>query len=127
MAMTVIGRIGWKGWLAAFTALGLALLALGWSTGNGASAAGASATASQTKRVAIRGFAFRPKTLRVPRGTRVVFKNSDRARHNATRPGSFRTGNLKKGESAGVRFKRKGTFRYHCTIHPFMKGKIVVE
>jgi plastocyanin len=25
-----------------------------------------------------------------------------------------------------VRFNQKGTFRYHCKIHPFMRGKIVV-
>jgi plastocyanin len=25
-----------------------------------------------------------------------------------------------------VRFTQKGTFAYHCTIHPFMHGKIVV-
>ena len=125
--MTAIGRIGWRGWTAALAALGLALLALAWSAGSGANAAGTTATASKAKRVAIKGFAFQPKTLRVAKGTRVVFKNSDRARHNATRRGSFRTGNLKKGESASVRFNRKGTFRYHCTIHPFMKGKIVVK
>lgn len=124
--MSAIARIGWRG-LAALAAVGAVLLATGWAAGDGATTAGATATASKTKRVAIKGFAFRPKTLRVPRGTKVVFKNSDRARHNATRRGSFRTGNLKKGQSATVRFKRKGTFRYICTIHPSMKGKIVVK
>lgn len=124
--MTVIGRIRWRGWLA-LAALATALLASAWSVGEGAADAAPAATASKTKRVSIKGFAFRPKTLRVSRGTRVVFKNLDIARHNATGRGGVRTGNLKKGQSAGVRFKRKGTFRYHCTIHPFMKGKVVVK
>jgi plastocyanin len=93
----------------------------------GGATAGETATASQAKRVDIKGFAFKPKTLRVGAGARVTFKNNDRARHNATRRGSFRTGNLRKGQSKTIRFKKRGTFRYHCTIHPFMRGKIFVK
>jgi len=26
-----------------------------------------------------------------------------------------------------VTFNKRGTFAYHCKIHPFMKGKVVVE
>jgi len=26
-----------------------------------------------------------------------------------------------------VRFKQKGTFAYHCEIHPLMHGKIIVD
>ena len=33
---------------------------------------------------------------------------------------------INSGKSAAVRFQRKGTFAYHCKIHPFMHGKIVV-
>jgi len=78
-------------------------------------------------RVEIDDFAFKPKTVRIRRGTKVVFVNRDRAPHTATRRGSFDTGRLRKGEAAAVRFKRRGTFGYICTIHPFMRGKIVVR
>lgn len=89
--------------------------------------AGAAATASAAKTVDIRNFAFHPGTLRVPRGSRVTFTNSSSVTHTATRAGSFDTRRIAPGASATVRFGRRGTFAYHCKIHPFMKGKVVVE
>lgn len=85
------------------------------------------ATASGAKRVDIDHFAFNPHTLTVERGARVAFANSSNVAHTATRAGSFDTGHIKPGTSVVVRFDHKGTFAYHCSIHPFMKGKIVVE
>lgn len=91
------------------------------------SAAGADATASAAKTVDINHFAFHPPTLRVRQGARVAFVNSSNVTHTATRAGSFNTGHIKPGKSVTVPFKQKGTFAYHCNIHPFMHGKIVVE
>lgn len=34
---------------------------------------------------------------------------------------------LKKGESWSARFNEPGTYDYHCTPHPFMRGKVIVE
>jgi plastocyanin len=62
----------------------------------------------------------------VAKGTTVTFSNSSGNAHTATDKGAFDTGRIKAGKAAAVRFSRKGTFRYHCKIHPFMKGKIVV-
>lgn len=104
-------------------AVALALMALQ----GGLAAAEPPALASRAKSVGIDGFAFRPGTLTVSRGTIVSFVNSDRVAHTATRAGSFDTGRIRPGRSASVRFNRRGTFAYHCTIHPFMKGKIVVQ
>jgi len=78
-------------------------------------------------RVAIKNFKYRPPTLRIRRGTKVVFVNRDRASHTATRRGSFDTGNIRRGRAATVRFRRSGVYRYVCTIHPFMRGKIIVR
>jgi plastocyanin len=86
----------------------------------------ASASAARAK-VKIKGFKYRPAALRVRRGTRVVFVNRDRAPHTATRRGSFSTGTLRRGQRAAVRFRKRGTYRYLCTIHPYMRGKIVVR
>jgi len=82
---------------------------------------------AKTVRVAIKDFKYRPPTLRIRRGTRVVFANRDRAAHTATRRGRFDTGTIRSGRAAAVRFKRRGVYRYICTIHPFMHGKIVVR
>jgi plastocyanin len=92
----------------------------------GQSAVAASAQASTSPRVTINHFAFHPPTLRIAKGSSVVFSNTSSTAHTATRAGSFDTGHIKPGRSVSVRFSRKGTFAYHCSIHPFMHGKIVV-
>ncbi len=84
------------------------------------------ALASGSRTVTIDNFEFIPQTLRVGKGTRVVFANSSGTTHTATDKGAFDTGRIKAGKSAAVRFQQKRTFAYHCKIHPFMHGKIVV-
>jgi plastocyanin len=78
-------------------------------------------------RVNISEFSFHPRTLRVKRGTKVVFANRDSTAHTATRRGSFDTGHISPGRSVVVRLRRRGVYAYYCTIHPFMHGKIVVR
>lgn len=101
----------------------LALIGIGSS----ATATGETARASRTVTVDVVNFAFRPANLTVGRGSKVIFSNTSGAAHTATRGGSFTTGRIKPGRSAAVTFRKRGAFRYHCTIHPFMKGKVVVE
>jgi plastocyanin len=84
------------------------------------------AQASRARAVDISHFEFHPPTLSVAKGTKVVFSNSSGTAHTATDKGVFDSGQIKPGESFSVRFEQKGTFRYHCEIHPFMHGKIVV-
>jgi plastocyanin len=91
-----------------------------------APAAAPSASASAAKTVSINHFEFHPPALNIAKGTKVVFSNSSGTAHTATDAGAFDTGHIKPGHSVTVRFKQKGTFSYHCEIHPFMHGKIVV-
>jgi len=93
----------------------LALVALAGTSAQGAG-----------KTVAIRNLAFHPGTLTVPKGSQVTFSNADGVAHTATDKGVFDSGRIKPGKSFAVRFKQKGTFAYHCKIHPTMHGKIVV-
>jgi plastocyanin len=104
-----------------------AVVALLLALQGGFAAADEPALASRAKTVSIDGFAYRPATVTVSRGTRVTWVNSDGVKHTATRASSFDTGRIKPGKSATVRFGQRGTFRYHCKIHNFMKGKIVVQ
>jgi len=89
--------------------------------------AGGAAQASKAPTVVINHFAFHPPTLTVAKGTKVTFSNTSAVTHTATRNGSFDTGRIKPGTAVAVRFKQKGTFAYHCEIHPLMHGKIVVD
>jgi plastocyanin len=110
-------------WILACLVALAALTALLAREGNAGAAAGASAS----KTVDIRNFAFHPGTLKVRRGTRVSFTNSSEVTHTATKGSSFDTKRIAPGDSAVVRFDKRGSFAYHCKIHPFMKGKVVVE
>jgi plastocyanin len=92
----------------------------------GGRAIGATAQASGAKSVDINHFAFHPPTLRIKRGGKVTFTNSQNVTHTAS-SGSFDTGRIAPGTSVTVTFDHKGTFAYHCKIHNFMKGKVVVE
>ncbi|HZO05709.1 MAG TPA: cupredoxin domain-containing protein [Solirubrobacterales bacterium] len=81
-----------------------------------------------SKKVGIVNFAFKPGTLTVGKGTKVEFENESNTAHTATRNGGgFNSGRIRPGNQFSVRFNRTGTFRYHCTIHPEMRGKIVVQ
>jgi plastocyanin len=117
----------WRGsWVFAL-AIGVALLALTVLGDRAATAAsGAKAGASAMKAVDISHFAFHPPALRVKKGARVAFTNSSPVTHTAS-GGSFDTKRIKPGKAKVVQFSQRGTFAYHCKIHPFMKGKIVVE
>jgi len=77
---------------------------------------------------------FEPPTLNVPVGTTVTWKNSDSTLHTVT-SGSNESGTgtifdssyVAAGKTFQHTFSGAGTFDYYCTLHPFMKGKIVVE
>ena len=106
--------------------LALALVAALLASQAAPAAQSGPAQTSGAKTVDIDHFKFHPKTLNVTKGTKVVFSNSSATAHTATDKGVFDSGHIKPGRSFTVRFEQKGTFRYHCEIHPFMHGKIVV-
>lgn len=103
---------------------GLALVGIA----GGSASAGETARASRTATVTISGFSFKPATVTIARGSRVRVSNASGTAHTATRDGGgFDTGRIKPGKAATVQFNRKGTFAYHCKIHPTMKGKVIVD
>ncbi len=78
--------------------------------------------------VAIKDFAYTPKTLTVSVGDSVHFINKDDEAHTATlEGGGFDSGGLDTGESFTYRFTKPGTYSYFCSLHPYMKGTIVVR
>lgn len=103
-----------------------ALALAGFAASRGG-AAEPTASASASKSVSIVNFAFKPGTTKVKRGGSVTFANTSNTTHTATSGGSFDTKNIAPGKSKTIQFGKRGTFAFHCKIHPFMKGKIVVE
>ena len=90
----------------------------------------APASAAATKVVKVQDFEFRPATVRIPRGATVEWRFLDRpSPHNVTSrgPRRFRSSDTKEIGTHRVRFRRSGTYRYVCTLHPNMVGKVVVR
>lgn len=115
--------IRWVAIGAAAAAMTLALLGLRSEL----AAAGPTAQTSAAKTVDIDHFAFHPPALTVAVGTKVNFTNSSKVTHTATHGGVFNTGRIAPGTTISIRFNSRGSFSYHCSIHPSMHGKIVVQ
>lgn len=81
--------------------------------------------------VTIQNFAFAPQTLTISVGTSVTWTNLDAAPHTSTSDPnsavSWNSGSLGTNGSYSFTFTQTGTFTYHCAIHPFMQGSIVVQ
>ncbi|MGH2897298.1 MAG: cupredoxin domain-containing protein [Solirubrobacteraceae bacterium] len=88
------------------------------------------AGAAGTKTVTLKNIAFSPKSLSVSKATKVTFAfRDDGTTHNVTSTGRtrFKTiGNRSSGSQVRT-FSKAGTFRYQCTLHPGMTGRIVVR
>lgn len=84
--------------------------------------------AASTHTVTLHEIGFHPATLTIHRGDSVKWLWRDgETEHNVTFH-SFHSRTQNSG-SYSVRFTRRGTFNYHCTIHveEGMRGKIVVR
>lgn len=76
----------------------------------------------------IQNFAFSPREIKISVGSIINWTNRDSAGHTATSDNNvFDSGFLGQGASFGRTFNEKGVFPYHCSPHPFMQAKIIVE
>ena len=78
--------------------------------------------------VSISSLQFKPATLKIKAGDTVVWTNNDDRDHTVVaKDGSFKSDNLKPGETFERTFAKAGKFAYGCSYHPRMKGEIDVE
>lgn len=83
--------------------------------------------ATSTSSVTIRDYEFDPRDITVSVGTTVTWTNEGPTAHTATADdGTFDTGNLVKGQTGTYKFTKAGTYKYHCTPHPYMKATVTV-
>jgi plastocyanin len=86
------------------------------------------AAAASPAEIAIQNFAFAPATLTVPAGTTVVWKNEDDSPHRiGDRTGMLKSAALDDGDTFSHTFAAPGEYPYICTLHPYMRGKIIVK
>lgn len=113
-------------------ALVVGTLVLTSSLGHGAQPAATVPTAAHgdtAYQVEIRNFAFSPKTLTVPVGTRVVWTNRDDEPHVVvSSAAAFQASPaLDTDDSYAVVLSKPGSYAYFCGIHPMMVGTIIVH
>jgi len=84
-------------------------------------------TEGLTLPVTIENFAFSPAQLSFPKGTTVTWTNNDAAPHAIGTDGAFpESPTLNQGQSYSFTFNEAGSYPYHCTFHPNMRGNIEV-
>ena len=92
--------------------------------GSARSAADAAPVTGVTE-VAARDLRFQPPAIQVPRGTEVTWRFDDGSVPHNVKGDGFASENLTKGSFAH-RFERPGEYRYTCTLHAGMEGRVVV-
>jgi plastocyanin len=78
--------------------------------------------------VVIEAMQFSPSVIEVNPGDTVVWANKDFFPHTVTaQDRSFDSGEIASNRSWKFTARKKGVFRYVCTLHPTMKGSLVVK
>lgn len=143
MATPYLFRYLDRRWPAALTAgAGAIMLAACGSTGSAAPAATPAGSmpgmhmpkgaappgkAVAANKVTIKNFGFAPAAVTVPVGTTVTWTNTDEEPHTVSATsGPFHSTALNTGATYRYTFTKPGQYHYLCTIHPFMRGTVVV-
>lgn len=90
---------------------------------------------SSESNISIGSTSFVPSKIQIPIGEKVSWTNNDSTLHTVTE-GNLETGTIHAifdsniiypDQTWNYTFNSKGTFDYHCIIHPFMEGTVIVN
>lgn len=88
----------------------------------------ATTAAAASVAAGMRALTFSPARIEIAAGATVAWTNQDPVAHTVTGDdGSWDSGVVAPGATWRRRFDRPGTYSFHCTPHPFMKGVVVVR
>jgi plastocyanin len=79
-----------------------------------------------TTSVTIADFAFGPGVITVRAGSTVTWTNKDQDAHTVAITGAPPSQPLVSGDTYTHTFAQPGTYPYRCSIHPTMRGMVVV-
>jgi len=78
--------------------------------------------------ISIAKFAYGPKEITIPPGTKIVWTNHDETPHTVTsNDKSFASKGLDTDDKFEHAFASEGDFSYICTVHPLMTGVVHVR
>lgn len=81
--------------------------------------------------ITIKNMMFTPPQISVQKGATVTWTNNDTTAHTViddlSNVGGPSSGNIEPGSTYSFKFNKTGSFQYHCSIHPSMRGTIVVK
>jgi len=77
--------------------------------------------------ITIENYTFSPSNLTVTPGTNVTWINNQNVNHRIVIQGLVNSSILQTGQSFTYTFSNIGIYDYSCSIHPNMKGKIIVQ
>ncbi len=80
----------------------------------------------KTVDVKIQNSAFDPGSITISSGDTVKWTNMESDTHTVVGP-DFSSGNISSGKSYEHKFTKTGTYNYHCSIDPSMKGVVIVK
>ena len=91
--------------------------------------AAGSAGAATTRTVTVKNIRYSPASLTIAKGDTVRWIWRDGSiRHDVRfRSGGFKASRLMSTGSYRLTFKRRGTYRYFCSVHAEMKGRVTVK
>jgi len=99
------------------------------TTSNSTSQSSSNEPASGT--INIRNMMFTPSQIAIKKGGTVTWTNNDTTTHTVIddlqNVGGPHSGNIEPGATYSFKFESTGSFQYHCSIHPSMRGTIVVK
>ncbi|HMA57645.1 MAG TPA: cupredoxin family copper-binding protein [Pseudolabrys sp.] len=87
----------------------------------------ATPAAAEDVAVKIGNFTFGPQDLKVKAGTTVTWTNEDDIPHTVVSPNNFKSKVMDTEGTYSFTFTTPGTYKYFCSLHPHMAGKVVVE
>jgi plastocyanin len=101
------------------------------STASSNQSSGSSSSAPATGNIKINNMMFTPSQITVAKGGTVTWTNDDTTTHTVVddlaNVGGPHSGDIAPGSTYSFTFNKAGSFQYHCTIHPSMRGTIVVK
>jgi plastocyanin len=89
------------------------------------------APATSQAAVTIDNFSFKDPVITITAGTTITWTNRDDIPHTVTAddgpPPTYRSHPLDTGDQYSKLYDKPGTYRYFCSLHPKMRGTVIVR